>query len=130
MFKFLSKFLDINQKEVNRLQVLVEKVNALEPQMAKLKKDEDFTATTAEFKHRLSEGETLNDLLPEAFALVREASRRTLGLRPFDVQLMAALAFHEGKVAEQKTGEGKTLSAIPALYLNSLSGQGVHLVTV
>ena len=129
MFKFLSKFLDLNQKEVDRLRVISEKINALEPDVKKLK-DQGFAAKTEEFKTRIQKGETLEDLLPEAFALVREASLRTIGLRPYDVQLMAAAALYEGKVAEQKTGEGKTLSAVPALYLRALTGKGVHLVTV
>jgi preprotein translocase subunit SecA len=97
---------------------------------SKLKTPKDFSARTAELKSRLSEGASLDDLLPEAFALVRQASQQAIGLRPYDVQLMAAICFHEGKIAEQKTGEGKTLSAVPALYLNALSGQGAHLVTV
>ncbi len=130
MFKFFSKFLDYNQKEINHLTSRVEEANSFADKFAKLKKSEDFAAVTAEFKNRLADGAILDSLLPEAFALVREASVRTLGMRPFDVQLVAAAAFHEGKIAEQKTGEGKTLSAVPALYLNALSGKGVHLVTV
>ncbi len=129
MFKFLSRFFDTNQKELDRLRQIVARINSLEKDCQKLK-DEEFKEKTAEFKERLRKGETLNHLLPEAFALVREASFRTIGERPFDVQLMAAIALHEGKIAEQKTGEGKTLSAVPALYLNSLTGRGVHLVTV
>lgn len=130
MLKIFSKFLDLNQKEVDHLSSVVAKVNIHTTAMAKLKTPKDFAAKTAEFKNRLASGETLDELLPEAFALVREASERAIGLRPYDVQLMAATAFHEGKVSEQKTGEGKTLSAIPALYLNALSGKGAHLVTV
>ena len=130
MFKFLSRFLDLNQKEIDRLTIRVDQVNRFTDQFTKLKKPEDFVATTADFKHRLAEGSLLDDLLPEAMACVREASERAIGLRPYDVQLQAAAAFHEGKVAEQKTGEGKTLSAIPALYLNALTGRGAHLVTV
>ncbi len=130
MLKIFSKFLDFNQKEINRLQLRVDAINALSDKFSGLKKPADFAAATADFKHRLAEGESLDQLLPEAFALVREASSRAIGLRPYDVQLMAAVAFHEGKVAEQKTGEGKTLSAIPALYLNALTGEGTHLVTV
>jgi len=121
--------LDINQREIDRLAKIVEKVNSFEPKVKKLK-DKDFSQKTEEFKERFSKGEALEDLLPEAYALVREASWRTLGLRHFDVQLMAAIALFEGKVAEQKTGEGKTLSAVPALYLRGLTGKGVHLVTV
>lgn len=130
MFKFLNKFLDLNQKEVDILENQIEQVNSFTDKFKKLRKEENFAAKTAEFKNRLTEGETLDQILPEALALVREASFRAIGLRPYDVQLMAAIAFHKGKIAEQKTGEGKTLSAIPALYLNALTGKGVHLVTV
>jgi preprotein translocase subunit SecA len=129
MLKFLGKLLDSNEKEITRLRKTVESINILEPAIKKLK-DTDFAKKTAEFKERLEHGMQLDQILPEAFALVREASWRTIGQRPFDVQLMAATALHNGKVAEQKTGEGKTLSAIPALYLNALAGYGVHLVTV
>jgi len=121
--------LDLNQKEINRLEKVAAQINDLEPKVKKIK-DKDFRLKTEEFKKRLEKGETLNDILPEAFALVREASRRTVGMRHFDVQLMAAVALFEGKVAEQKTGEGKTLSAVPALYLHALTGRGAHLVTV
>lgn len=129
MFKFLSKLLDTNQKEIVRLQTIVDRINALEPDIKKLK-DKDFIKKTAEFKERLNGGQTLDDILPEAYALVREAANRTIGERHYDVQLIAAIALHQGKVAEQKTGEGKTLSATPALYLNALTGRGAHLVTV
>lgn len=129
MFKFISKLFDTNQKEINNIQLVVDKINSLEGKTKKLK-DKDFPEKTAEFKTRLKNGETLDDILPEAYALVREAAQRTIGQRHFDVQLIASVALHEGKVAEQKTGEGKTLSAVPALYLNSLTGKGVHLVTV
>src|SRR3989337_1078815 len=129
MLKLFSKFLDLNQKEINRLEKVAAQINDLEPKVKKIK-DKDFRLKTEEFKKRLEKGETLNDILPEAFALVREASRRTVGMRHFDVQLMAAVALFEGKVAEQKTGEGKTLSAVPALYLHALTGRGAHLVTV
>ena len=108
---------------------IVAKINSLEEEAKKLK-DDEFVEKTAEFKSRLSSGETLDDILPEAYALVREAAYRTIGERHFDVQLIAAITLHRGAVAEQKTGEGKTLSAIPALYLNSLTGKGTHLVTV
>ncbi len=123
MFKFLNKLLDTNEREVKKLKVLAEKINLVERPKA-------FREKTQEFKDRLKKGETFNDLLPEAFALVRAAAEKTIGLRPFDEQLMAAISFHEGKIAEQKTGEGKTLSAVPALYLNALSEKGCHLVTV
>ncbi len=129
MFNFFSKLLDINRKEVDRLQKIVERVNGF-GEKAKRLKDEDFSKKTEEFKLRLSKGESLEAILPEAYAVVREASERAIGLRHYDVQLMAAVALFEGKVAEQKTGEGKTLSAVPALYLRALEARGVHLVTV
>ena len=129
MLGFLNKFFDLNKKEVDLLQTKIAPVAEFEKKFKKLK-DEDFEARTAELKSRLESGETSDQLLPEAFAAVREASDRAIGLRPYDVQLVAAAAFDAGKVAEQKTGEGKTLSAVPALYLNALSGRGVHLVTV
>lgn len=126
---FLNKFFDSNEKEVQRLRTIVQQINALEDGMKKLK-DKDFAKKTKEYKERVSGGESLDALLPEAFALVREAARRTVGMRHFDVQLMAATALARGRIAEQKTGEGKTLSAVPALYLHSLTGKNVHLVTV
>jgi len=129
MFKFLSGFLDLNKKEIEKLSKVVDKINSFESRCKKLK-DKDFAPKTEEFKKLISNGQPLDSILPEAFALVREASDRTIGLRPFDVQMMAAVALFEGKVAEQKTGEGKTLSAVPALYLRALTGKGVHLVTV
>ncbi|MBI2029549.1 preprotein translocase subunit SecA [Candidatus Gottesmanbacteria bacterium] len=129
MFKFISRLFDTNQKEIDRVQLVADKINSFEGKIKKLK-DKEFPEKTAEFKTRLASGTTIDNILPEAFALVREAALRTIGQRHFDVQLMAAVVLHEGKVAEQKTGEGKTLSAVPALYLNSLTGKGVHLVTV
>lgn len=129
MFRLLGNLLDSNEREINRLNGIVEKINSLEKSVEKLK-DAEFSKKTEEFKKRLEKGETLDDVLPEAFALVREASQRVLGMRHFDVQLIASIALHQGKIAEQKTGEGKTLSATPALYLNALTGKGVHLVTV
>jgi len=129
MLKFLGKLLDSNERELKKLQPLVEKINSLEPEMKKLK-DDEFVAQTAAFKKRLSEGETLDDLLPEAFAAAREAIRRTVGERAYDVQLMAAIVLHQGRIAEQKTGEGKTLSAAITAYLNGLTGSGMHIVTV
>ncbi len=124
-----SRILDINAREVDRLKKIVDKINLFESKAKKLK-DSDFKKKTDEFKNRLEKGEILDELLPEAYALVREASYRVLGMRHYDVQLMAAVALFEGKVAEQKTGEGKTLSAVPALYLRALTGRGAHLVTV
>lgn len=129
MFSFLKNLLNTNQKELNRLQAIVDQVNQLEPQNKKLK-DDQFAAQLLIYKKQLDQGKTINDILPEIFALVREASRRTIGLRPYDVQLMAAIAMFEGKAVEQKTGEGKTLSAAPALILRGLTGKGAHLVTV
>jgi len=129
MFKFISGLLDLNKREIDRLQKIVGEINNFESQMSKLK-TQKFSEKTEEFKERIAKGEALENILPEAFALAREASDRTIGLRPFDVQMMAAIALFEGKVAEQKTGEGKTLSAVPALYLRALTDQGTHLVTV
>jgi len=127
--RLTSRFLDTNKKELNRLEKIVIQINDFEPEMKKLA-DAKFKSKTKEFKKRIQDGETLESILPEAFALVREATWRSLGMRHFDVQIMAAIALFEGNVAEQKTGEGKTLSAVPALYLRALTGKGVHLVTV
>ncbi|MBI2327716.1 preprotein translocase subunit SecA [Candidatus Curtissbacteria bacterium] len=129
MLGFLTKFLDSNEKQVARLGPQVEAVNNLEKKFQKLT-DEKLKAKTAEFKLRQKRGETLDDLLPEAYAAVREAARRSLGQRHFDVQILAGIVLHQGKIAEQKTGEGKTLTASLALYLNSLATRGVHLATV
>ena len=129
MLDFLSKFFDSNEKEINKLTPIVSEINSLEEKVSKLKEN-DFPKKTAEFKERIEKGESLYLILPEAFALVREAAKRTIGLRMFDVQLMASITLSQGKIAEQKTGEGKTLSAVPALYLHSLTGKNVHLVTV
>ena len=104
MFKFLARFLDSNEKQINQIKPLVEQINQLESQIKKLK-DGQFSKKSHEFKARLQQGETLDDLLPESFALVREAARRTIGERPFDVQLISGIVLHQGKVAEQKTGE-------------------------
>src|SRR3990167_10010581 len=129
MFNIFTKFLDINQREIEKLQKVVDKINSFDSKFKKLK-DKDFVEKTEEFKKRVQKGESLEDILPEAYALTREASYRAIGLRHYDVQLMASVALFEGRVAEQKTGEGKTLSAVPALYLRALTGRGVHLVTV
>lgn len=125
----LNKIIDLNAREVKKLEPFVASINSYEEKYKKLK-DTDFPKKTEEFKKRIEKGEKVLDLLPEAFALVREAASRTIGLRHYDVQMMAATALAQGKVAEQKTGEGKTLSAVPALYLHALSGKAVHLVTV
>ncbi len=129
MFKFLTKLLDSNEKQIQRLNGIVAEINAREKDIKKLK-DKDFRKKTEEFKNAIKDGKSLDQLLPEAYALVREAAFRTINERPYDVQLMAAIVLHEGKVAEQKTGEGKTLSASLPLYLNALTGRGTHLVTV
>lgn len=129
MFGILNKFLDSNEKQVNKLQPLVDEINALEKKYEKLS-DDQLKSKTAEFKQRFEKGETLDDLLSEAFAAVREAGKRTLNLRHYDVQLTGGIVLHQGKIAEQKTGEGKTLTASLPLYLNSLAKKGVHLATV
>src|SRR2546425_7008769 len=118
-----------NERELKRLEARIEAINALEPEMQQLP-DSEFPLRTEKFKKRLAEGETLDDLLVEAFALCREAGRRTLAMRHFDVQLIGGMVLHEGKIAEMKTGEGKTLVATLPVYLNSLAGKGVHVVTV
>jgi preprotein translocase subunit SecA len=118
-----------NERELKRMAPMVEAINRLEPQFQALS-DTQLRAKTAEFKERHSQGESLEDLLPEAFATVREASIRTLEMRHFDVQLIGGIVLHEGKIAEMKTGEGKTLAATLPLYLNALTERGVHLVTV
>ncbi len=130
MANFLTRLLgDHSSKEIARLQPLVEAATALEPELAALS-DAALAGKTGEFKQRVHDGEPLEDLLPEAFAVVREASRRTIGLRHFDVQLLGGAVLHQGKIAEMKTGEGKTLVATLPVYLNALTGRGVHLVTV
>lgn len=129
MFKILGSLLDSNEREVNKLKPIVELVNSFEPEIKKLS-DVKLKAKTEEFKKRLDKGETLDQLLPEAFATVREAARRSIGQRHFDVQIMGGTVLHQGKIAEMRTGEGKTLVATLPLYLNSLTGKGVHLVTV
>jgi preprotein translocase subunit SecA len=118
-----------NERELKRIQVQVERINALEDGIAGLP-DAALRAKTAEFKQRLEQGDTPDDLLPEAFAVVREASKRTLGMRHFDAQLIGGIVLHSGRIAEMKTGEGKTLVATLPVYLNALTGNGVHVVTV
>ena len=130
MPNFLSKILSFGaDKDLKAYQRIVEKINALEPTMQEMS-DEELQAQTEKFKARYAEGESLDDLLPEAFATVREASVRTIGQRHFDVQLIGGIALHKGTIAEMKTGEGKTLVSTLAGYLNALSGKGVHIVTV
>lgn len=130
MPNFLSKILSFGaDKDLKAYQRIVEKINALEPKMQAMS-DEELQSQTEKFKARYAEGESLDDLLPEAFATVREASVRTIGQRHFDVQLIGGIALHKGTIAEMKTGEGKTLVSTLAGYLNALSGEGVHIVTV
>ena len=130
MIKILEKIFGTkNERELKRYFKIVEEINALEPRISKLS-DEELKEKTDEFKERLTKGETLDDILTEAFATVREAAKRTLGMRHFDVQIVGGIVLHEGKIAEMKTGEGKTLVATLAAYLNALEGKGVHLVTV
>src|SRR5579864_8308917 len=116
-------------REVKRMMPTVAAINDLEPQLRELS-DIDLAAKTIEFKERLAQGATLDDLLIEAFAVVREAGRRTLNMRHFDVQLIGGITLHRGKISEMKTGEGKTLVATLPSYLNALEGKGVHVVTV
>ncbi|MCK5008647.1 MAG: preprotein translocase subunit SecA, partial [Spirochaetales bacterium] len=117
------------ERDLKALGPLVRKTNALEHQMLALR-SEEFQEKTAEYRKRYQDGESLDSLLPETFALVREAARRTLGERIFDVQLMGGIVLHKGKIMEMKTGEGKTLSSVTAAYLNALPGKGVQVVTV
>jgi len=127
---FLKKiFGSHNERMLKLLVPIVDEINGLEPNIKKLS-DDELRGKTAEFKQRLERGEELDDLLPEAFAVAREASVRALGMRPFDVQLIGGIVLHQGKISEMKTGEGKTLVATMPIYLNALSGKGVHLVTV
>ena len=127
---FIEKiFGSYSDKEIKRIRPIVAKINALEPDIEKLS-DSDLRGKTDEFKARLANGETLDDLLPEAFAVVREASKRVLGMRHFDVQLIGGIVLHQGRIAEMKTGEGKTLVSTCPAYLNALAGNGVHIVTV
>ena len=126
---FSKIFGTYSEKEVKRIMPIIDKINGLEPEISKLS-DEELTGKTQEFKKRLNEGETLDDILPEAFAVVREASKRVLGMRHFDVQLIGGIILHQGRIAEMKTGEGKTLVATLPVYLNALTGKGVHVVTV
>ena len=128
-FGFLKNLLDTNSKELRRLEKQVAAVNALEPEIQALS-DDKLKNKTNEFRRRLHQGETLDQLLPEAFAVVREASRRVLGMRHFDVQLLGGMVLHEGNIAEMKTGEGKTLVATLPAYLNALESKGVHIITV
>jgi len=125
----LSRLLDPNEREVKRHLSVAEAVNALEPELKELD-DEALRARSDALREEAREGHDLDELLIEAFALCREASRRTIGLRHFDVQLVGGIVLHQGKIAEMKTGEGKTLVATLPVYLNALTGKGVHVVTV
>src|SRR3546814_821759 len=131
MFGAIAKTLfgSQNERALNGLQKRVPAINALEPEIAALS-DDELKAKTQAFRQRLEAGEELDGLLNEAFAVVREAAKRVLGQRHFDVQLLGGMVLHQGKIAEMKTGEGKTLVATLAVYLNALSGNGVHVVTV
>ena len=116
-------------REIKKIQPLVNKILALEEPYSKIS-EEELRGKTAQFKERLAEGETLDDILPEAFAAIREAAWRVLGMKPYPVQLIGGIVLHQGRIAEMKTGEGKTLVAILPCYLNALNGRGVHVVTV
>jgi len=127
---FISKFIkSSNQKELDRIAKIVEKVNFFEDSVKDIL-DENFPSKTLELKNKLKKDQDINNLLPEAFALVREASKRTRNERHYDVQILGGIVLHEGKIAEMRTGEGKTLTITLAAYLNALSGKGVHVVTV
>ena len=128
--KIIGKFIkNSSQRELDRLKSTVEKINAYEPKIKEMP-SESFSAKTAEFKSKIKNGMSLDELLPEAFACVREAARRTLNERHFDTQLISGIVLHQGKISEQKTGEGKTLAATLPVYLNALLEKGVHIVTV
>lgn len=129
MFGAFSKFFDINRQEIDRISRIVLEINSLAPQISKFRSG-DFAKKTEEFKESLKNGKNLTSILPEVFATAREAAWHAIRLRPYDTQLMAGISLSEGKIAEQKTGEGKTLSAVLPLYLHALAGRGVHLVTV
>ena len=118
-----------DEREVKKMRKIVDKINAIEPQFQNYT-DGELSAKTAEFKERLEKGETLDDILVEAFATVREAARRILGMRAYDVQLIGGMILHSGNIAEMKTGEGKTLMSTMPICLNALTGKGVHVVTV
>ncbi|MHB1458523.1 MAG: preprotein translocase subunit SecA, partial [Armatimonadota bacterium] len=125
---FLNLLFSSNERDIAKMRKTVDQINSFEPQFEKLT-DEQLKAKTDEFKSRLQNNETLDDLLPEAFAAVREAGKRTLNQRAFDVQMIGGIVLHQGRIAEMKTGEGKTLTATLPLYLNSLEGKGAHLIT-
>ena len=127
---FIDKLLgNTSEAQIKKLMPMVKRINALEPEMEALS-DKELRAKTGEFKARLAQGATLDDLLPEAFAVVREAAKRTIGQRHYDVQLLGGIVLHQGRIAEMKTGEGKTITETLPAYLNALTGHGVHIVTV
>ena len=128
--KILSKFIKShNQKQLDKLQTILDKVNNFESEISKIN-DADFPQKTSDLKEKLKENPNLDEILPKAFALVREASKRTRGERHFDVQIMGGVVLHRAGISEMKTGEGKTITIVLAAYLNSLVGKGVHIVTV
>ena len=118
-----------NRRHIKQLRKIVDKINALEPRFAAMS-DDELRDMTRQFKERLAAGEKLDSLLPEAFAVVRETGKRVIGMRHYDVQLMGGIVLHQGRIAEMKTGEGKTLTETLPAYLNALTGEGVHIVTV
>ena len=127
---FLDKILgNTSDAQIKKLKPILQRINALEDETRALS-DAQLRAKTDEFKQRLEKGETLDDILPEAFAVVREAAQRTIGQRHYDVQLLGGVVLHQGRIAEMKTGEGKTLTETLPVYLNALTGHGVHVVTV
>lgn len=129
MANILKKLYNADKRELKRFEKIADQVESYADQMAALS-DEELQAKTPEFRSRIEKGESLDDLLPEAFAVSREASKRVLGLYPFRVQILGGIALHRGNIAEMMTGEGKTLTATMPVYLNALSGKGVHVVTV
>ncbi|MFC2662452.1 MAG: preprotein translocase subunit SecA, partial [Eubacterium sp.] len=122
-------FGDLNKKEIRKIEKIAAKVEAFDDEISALS-DEELKAKTPYFKERLKNGETLDDILPEAFAVAREGAYRSVGMKPFHVQILGGIVLHQGRIAEMKTGEGKTLVATLPVYLNALEGKGVHVVTV
>ena len=130
MKKLIEKVIgSYSDRAMKKIMPIVEEINRLEDSIKSLS-DSELTAKTDEFRNRVKDGETLDDILPEAFAVVREAGKRVLGMRHFDVQLIGGIVLHQGRIAEMKTGEGKTLVATLPCYLNAIEGKGVHVVTV
>ncbi len=129
MLGLFKKVFDGNQRQIGRLEKMADQIDALGPEIASLT-DDQLREKTAEFQQRYQNGESLDNLLDEAFAVVREAAKRVLGMYPYKVQLMGGISLHEGNISEMKTGEGKTLTATMPVYLNAITGKGVHVVTV